>query len=371
MKIKIIIIGGFLGSGKTTSILNVGKHLSETGQKVAIIVNEIGEIGIDGDTISSLGIEAKELTSGCICCTLKIDMQFTLANLAKEFKPDIILIEPTGIAFPKQIKDDLAQMNIADTPNIPYMTFAPIVNLVDGDRFNTEIKQIPRFIVTQLKDAEIVGINKIDIADKDRIKDVRATVKNINPKAQILEFSARNNDEQFQTFLSLLSGDSSENDGTKGEISEKINSVEMSEVSTYSAEFDILSQDLNQNIATTISKNILKEVKNRVLSLDLNSNSNSNPDFIGHIKISMDYPNEMLKASLTSSKGSPQIDIFEKNENTQCKLKILSAVAKVPKDELIEFVENSIHESFTKESIDIKKVESQCNTQQLIDISNL
>lgn len=362
MKIKIIIIGGFLGSGKTTTILNVGKHLSETGQKVAIIVNEIGEIGIDGDTISSLGIEAKELTSGCICCTLKIDMQFTLSDLAREFKPDIILIEPTGIAFPKQIKDDLAQMDIS---NIPDMSFAPIVNLVDADRFNTEIKQIPKFIVTQLKDAEIVGINKTDMAGKDRIKEVRATIKNINPEATILEFSARNNDEQFQELLSLLLGDGSENDGKKGEISEKINSIEMSEVSTYSAEFDILSQNLNQDMATTISKNILEEIKNRILNLSLNS------DFIGHIKISMDYPDQMLKASLTSSKGSPQIDVFEKKGNLQCKFKFLSAVAKVPEDKLIEIVENSIQGSFTKESIDIKKVESQCNSQQLIDISNL
>lgn len=348
---KVIIIGGFLGSGKTTTLLNIGKYLSESGHRIAIIVNEIGEIGVDGDTLSNSGIETKELTNGCICCTLKIDMEYTLRTLATEFNPDVVIIEPTGIAFPRQIKEDLALMDVPD------MSFAPIVNLVDANRFNTEIKQIPKFIMTQLEDAEILGINKIDIANKDQIKDVKGFLKQINPGAIIHEFSAKNNDQQLQKLIHLLAGD-----GRESHILEKRNSVEMSEVSTYSAEFTVLSQNLGSDIAATISKNILEDIKNRVLNL--------NPDFIGHVKISMEYPDKMMKASLTSSKGSPQIEIFEKKGNTQSKLKFLSAVTKVPKNMLIEIVENSIQGNFTKESIDLKKIEGQCNSKQFVDITN-
>jgi G3E family GTPase len=97
---KVMIIGGFLGSGKTTAIRRISRQLSDAGKRTAIIVNEIGEIGLDGETLKSPGIITEELTSGCICCTLRISMQYTLQTLEEEFRPDVVIIEPTGIAFP-------------------------------------------------------------------------------------------------------------------------------------------------------------------------------------------------------------------------------------------------------------------------------
>ena len=101
---KCMIIGGFLGSGKTTTIRKLIEYLGAQGQRIAIIVNEIGEVGIDGDTISEGGVETREITNGCVCCTLRISMEYTLKNIITSYRPDTIIIEPTGIAFPRQIK---------------------------------------------------------------------------------------------------------------------------------------------------------------------------------------------------------------------------------------------------------------------------
>ncbi|RQD81047.1 GTP-binding protein, partial [Methanosalsum natronophilum] len=177
---KIAIIGGFLGSGKTTSIIELGRYLSENNHKIAILVNEIGEIGLDGDTISGSGIQTKELTSGCICCSLKIDLEITLNSLIEDFSPDIVLIEPTGIAFPGQIKEDISSMDCSTN-----FSFAPIICLVDGNRFSTEFSQIPKFVVTQLEESEVIGINKIDVTPIDKIQETIERIADINSTAKI------------------------------------------------------------------------------------------------------------------------------------------------------------------------------------------
>lgn len=339
---KVIIIGGFLGSGKTTTLLNLGKHMSGLGHRIAIIVNEIGEIGVDGDTISSSGIVTKELTSGCICCTLKYDMMYTLKKLREEFKPDVVIIEPTGIAFPKQIRDELAQMDLPDA------SFAPVVHLVDASRFNTEVQQIPAFITTQIKDADVLCINKIDITSAEQVVSVNDFLHKLNPDAEILQFSARANDEQFQKFIDILA-----EEGEMGLETEERNSIEMSGVSTYSAEFTLLS-DLDADRATSVSKSILENVKGHVQKI--------NPDFIGHIKISLKFPDAMIKASLTASDGTPHIELFEQNGNTQTSLKLLAAVTNVPNEKLVDIVETVVREKLAEKELDFEKPEIPVRT---------
>ena len=100
----MIIIAGFLGSGKTTLILNtVGQITERTGKKVAMIVNDFGNIGIDGKVMEKYGLKVQELPSGCICCTLGPNFLDTVRTIHDKFQPDLVIVEPSGIADPDSI----------------------------------------------------------------------------------------------------------------------------------------------------------------------------------------------------------------------------------------------------------------------------
>lgn len=196
---RCILIGGFLGSGKTTLIRKLVEHLGRQGKKTAVIVNEIGEVGIDGDIVSESGVETREITSGCVCCTLKISMEYTLRNLITSYSPDTIIIEPTGIAFPGQIKRNIENLGI------PGITFAPIVNLVDAGRLSQETGELQNFMKNQIGEAEILGINKVELINNcEELLEICLFLRKLNPRARMIHFSARQGGENLDKLLGLL-----------------------------------------------------------------------------------------------------------------------------------------------------------------------
>jgi G3E family GTPase len=181
----LIQIAGFLGSGKTTMILNIAKKLiTEYGKKTAIIVNDFGEIGIDGEVMKRYGLDTMEIAGGCVCCTLAASLVRTLDLLTEGFNPDIVILEPSGVAYPSQVTESL------DVAGMP--TGVTIV-IVDISRFEETIR-FEGIIIgrRQVKEADIVAINKIDLIDSDKIlAEVTAFLKEINPNAEILKVSAK------------------------------------------------------------------------------------------------------------------------------------------------------------------------------------
>ncbi len=347
---KVIIIGGFLGSGKTTTLRNLGKHLIDKGHKLAIIVNEVGEVGVDGETISSSGLVTKELTSGCICCSLKISMEYTLQNIIEDYGPDVVIIEPTGIAFPLQIKEHIELMDLGE------VSFAPVVSIVDASRFGVEWEQIPKFIENQIKESEIVCVNKIDLVDSEAIAASTRQVLEINPDVIVVEFSAKNADEKFERFMDLLTGESEIHQER-----EDLNSMEVSEVGSYAGEYSIVSNGIDTDKIITMLVHLLTDIKSRVKEI--------NTDFVGHIKISFKSGEGLVKGSLTSSDGEPVVDILDEKGDGEEHLKFLSAVTRVSKEKLVDIVDESIRNTLEKEGVSFDKISAQVHDDpNIIDI---
>jgi G3E family GTPase len=346
---KVIIIGGFLGSGKTTTLLKLGKYLNDKGEKIAIIVNEIGKIGVDGTTLDIEGVETKEITNGCICCTLKIDMERALESLAKEYGPDTVIIEPTGVAFPRQIKEEIELMKIPD------MEFSPIVNLIDATRLDLEIDQVPKFLKTQIEDADILGINKIDVAKDGQVDKVKTLLQHYNPDAKILEFSARENAGNFEELIETIGGE-----GKQRDHSTKQNSIAESNVSSHAIEYAIETNDLEIKKGHELANGIVDSILNQFIQL--------NPDFIGHIKMSMDLPETFLKISLTSSTNKPEIEIFERENVANPKVRALAAVTNIRQDEVVKILQDTIEKMFAEAEIAIQRIQQNTETKNIINL---
>lgn len=189
MTTKIGIISGFLGSGKTTAIIEIGKMLDyEHELKSAILMNDIGQVNVDDAFIEGMGMQAAQITGKCICCTLGTSFQDTIKVLQETFQPDVILIEPTGIAIPERVRDRFHEGLFGDGFEV-----APLIVLVDGYRFLDFVDTIDELIERQTQGVEIIAINKMDLVDnKEKLEKIKESVRKINPEACIMEMSAKN-----------------------------------------------------------------------------------------------------------------------------------------------------------------------------------
>ncbi len=186
---KLVQIAGYLGSGKTTLILTLVRALSEKGKKVAILVNDVGEVPVDGKVMSEFGLTVKDIGGGCICCQIAGNLIATLNALAATQKPDITIIEPTGIAVPNAI-NDVAKHTNEETD----ISFGPTVVLFDTTRVDKLIsyETLKRLVTTQLNDADIVALSKMDASSKEDVKTAGEFVSKTNPSAKIIFISTKN-----------------------------------------------------------------------------------------------------------------------------------------------------------------------------------
>ncbi|GAB4262816.1 MAG: hypothetical protein Kow00122_19120 [Thermoleophilia bacterium] len=185
---RIVQIAGFLGSGKTTLLLRLSRVLSEEkGLKVALVVNEIGEIPVDGKVIEESGMKVKDIGGGCICCEVASTFAKTIRELARTFSPDLVLVEPTGVAIPRQVKA-AAEMGGRDAA----VKIGPVVVLFDATRPDEllDMELMGRLVTTQLADADIVAVSKVDAVSPEEVDRAAAAARAVIPGARFMPVSA-------------------------------------------------------------------------------------------------------------------------------------------------------------------------------------
>lgn len=177
---RVNLLFGFLGSGKTT----LAKHLlAERGRdmKTAVIVNEFGEVGIDGDILRGSNVDVVELNSGCLCCTLRGSLMLAVEELRDKAKVERVIVEATGVAQPSELLDTLADSSMEGGLDI-----GPLVTVVDVFKFPKLLSMLGDFYVDQIESADIVILNKIDLVTPEQLKEATRQVREVNPDADLI-----------------------------------------------------------------------------------------------------------------------------------------------------------------------------------------
>ena len=152
---ETIIFGGFLGSGKTTLIQSIARAMVDEGNKVAIVENEIGEVGIDQKLVGGKGVSVTPLFGGCVCCQISGDLMEAIHDIHSEIQPDYLIVEMTGLARTTDMKQVFLRYGDRDVP-------LRAVAVVDCVRFLKLCEISPELMESQLAGADAVLMNKVD-----------------------------------------------------------------------------------------------------------------------------------------------------------------------------------------------------------------
>lgn len=178
---KIKIISGFLGAGKTTCVKNI---LKKADGEMAVIINEFGDIGIDAELVSKGDVvDMVELPSGCICCTLANDLVSAVREIKTKFSPQRLIIEPSGLAVPSGILEALEP--IKDECDLE---FEGIIGIVDADSFLSNIHSglFGDFYTDQLANSDVILINKSDLVNENTVRAIEEELRKYNNHAILL-----------------------------------------------------------------------------------------------------------------------------------------------------------------------------------------
>ena len=179
--VKINVISGFLGAGKTTLIKKLLTG-SLRNEKVVLLENEYGEIGIDGGFMKDAGITVTELNAGCICCTLAGDFQAAVDQLIDTYHPDRILVEPTGVG---KLSEILSAVEKAKTRH-PEIEVGGSATVVDAGKCRLYMKNFGEFFLDQVKSASTVIFSRTQLLSPDRVEKSRQLIAEAHPDARII-----------------------------------------------------------------------------------------------------------------------------------------------------------------------------------------
>lgn len=197
--VRVHLITGFLGTGKTTTILHLLKH-KPANEKWAVLVNEFGEVGVDGTILKSLGdgVAVREVPGGCLCCVSGLPFQIGMNSLIARERPDVLLIEPTGLGHPKQILDILRQDGYADV-----LHTGATVTLVDPRHLSQSRYREHDIYQDQLAVADVLVANKTDLCSDEDMAAFATLAESLKASKPDLQTSQIVNGELDTALLSV------------------------------------------------------------------------------------------------------------------------------------------------------------------------
>ena len=179
-RIPVHLISGFLGSGKTTLLRRLLDYCLTQGLKPAVMMNEYGEVNIDGELLRGQGYSIREMTNGCICCTIGGTLGLAIQDVAA-LKPDVIFIEATGLADPVELIDQATKEEV-----LPLVRLVSLIAVLDPINFSRLAEEVHSGIRQQTELADVVLLNKKDLADEATLTDLEAQVRQLNPRTDIV-----------------------------------------------------------------------------------------------------------------------------------------------------------------------------------------
>ncbi|WNR46596.1 CobW family GTP-binding protein [Paenibacillus roseipurpureus] len=182
-RVNVYILSGFLGSGKTTLLTKAITYFTEAGRKPAVIMNEIGEVNLDGQLIAE-EVPMSDLLGGCICCSSRGDLATALNDLVTKEQIDVIFVESTGVANPMEIIDE-----VTDASLVLPIELSAMITVVDAPQLlelnRTSRGKTFRLMRDQIRCANLLLLNKTDLLQEEALEEVHELVREWNPYADL------------------------------------------------------------------------------------------------------------------------------------------------------------------------------------------
>ena len=174
---KVLLVSGFLGAGKTTFIKEMSKNIN---LEFVVLENEYADIGVDGDFLDEKNLNVWEMSEGCICCSMKGDFKSSIKKIYSEINPEYLVIEPTGVGMLSSIIENIREINNNDIEILSPLT------LIDVTSFNEYLKTFNNFFIDNLKNTGEIILTKLNSFNSFDIENIKNEISKINNNLEII-----------------------------------------------------------------------------------------------------------------------------------------------------------------------------------------